>query len=348
VVKGIYGGPAQHRNTEEELVDLLIGARSAYHRHAAVRPHLLVDGDRVVGRALLIHDRNLPDYVQVGYFEAQPSLEGVKEALAARAREVFPGVPRLVCGLGGHLNYSAGILVEGFAEPPLFGLGWNPPYYGAYFEGLRRRTMVSYRFDTRSFYALADRLAPRLRLGDVKIRTMQRRHLRRDARIYTELNNACFQRHPYWSNRTPEEDFELLHPFRFLLREENLIFAEIHGRPVGFLLWYPDFNQLVSRPHDTLGLRHVLRYRLNNPIRAVRLTEVGVREEARIGPALGAMVVQMIRSVQKGPYDTCEGGFIFEENDPSIRMTLHLITSALGRKLQPFRRWAVFEGDLTS
>jgi hypothetical protein len=348
VVGEIYRGHPQHRNTEVDVVEMLIGGRSVYHRHATVRPHLLLDGERVVGRALLVHDRNLHDHVQVGYFEALPGLVGVKEALVARARELFPGVSRLVCGLGGHLNYNAGILVEGFAEPPVFGLNWNPPYYAAYFDGMRRRSMASYRFDVRPFCAFAGRLAAELRPGKVTIRTMQRRHLRRDARIYTELNNACFQRHPYWSDRTPEEDFELLHPFRFLLGEENLIFAEVDGEPVGFLLWYPDFNQLVSRPGDELGLRHVLRYRLRNPIRAVRLTEVAVRREHRLGSALGAMILQMIRSVRRGPYDTCEGGFIFEENDASIGMTLGLLKHAIGRELQPFRRWAVFDEELGS
>jgi hypothetical protein len=343
----VYRPWPNYRATEDELVRMLVGGRSEFHRHACVRPFLFLEAGEVVGRVALVHDRNFPDYVQAAFFEALPNLSGVVDALRETAKRSFPGVPRLVVGLNAHLNYSAGILLNHFEQPPVFGLTWTPPYYPDYFSGLTPRPLVTFRFENQGFYDFADSFGATFDPGPVKIRTMDRSQLRREVQIYTELNNTCWVEHPFWSNRTPEEDFELFHPFRFLLKEENLLFAEVNGKPVGFLLWYPDFNELVSRNDAHLGPWEVLRYHLWNPIRTVRLTEIGVLAEYRHGLVVPALFLRLIRIAQRGPYRFCEGGFIFEDNRSSIGMTLKYLSKAFGRKLEPYRRFAVFETDLS-
>jgi len=145
-------------------------------------------------------------------------------------------VPRLVVGLNGHLNYSCGILTNRFDEPPVFGFAWTPPYYPGYFAGMETRSMVSFRFENAGFYDLAAAMEQAFDPGPVRVRTMDRSRLRREVDLYARLNNAAFGEHPYWSDRTADEDFELFHPFRFLVRDDNLLFAEVDGEPVGFLL----------------------------------------------------------------------------------------------------------------
>jgi len=334
------------RSTEDDVTRMLVGGRSAFHAHAEVRPHLIRAGGEVAGRVAFVHDRNLPGFVQAAFFEAAPGLDGVAEALRRTAAACFPGVPRLVVGLNGHLNYSCGILTNRFDEPPLFGFNWTPPHYPDCFAGMTARPMVSFRFENEGFYELATAMETAFDPGPVRVRTMDRRNLRREVAIYTHLNNASFGEHPYWSDRTPDEDFELFHPFRFLIRDENLLFAEIDGKPVGFLLWYPDFNELVTRNDESIGALDVARYRLANPIRTVRLTEIAVLPEHRRSTAVGAMILRMIQHVRRGPYRFCEGGFIFEENSSCVGMTLRYISRACGRPLEPYRRYACYEAPL--
>ncbi len=341
----IYRNTPQHRSTEDDVMEMLVEKRSAYLEHASVDPFLLMDGRRVVGRLALIQDRKLPDYVQVAFLEALPELRGVLDAVLLKARALHPQCARVVVGLHGHLNYGAGFLVSPHELPPLFGLPWTPPYYLDYFQALDRRDMVSFRFDAGGFYRLLERVEPTLDLGNIRIRTMRRDDLAREVDLYTWMNNACFQQHPYWADRTTTEDWELFHPFRFLMKEENLIFAEENGQPVGFLLWYPDFNELV-KGDEPLGLRHVLRYHLRNPIKTVRLTEIAVHPECRDRGVVPGMIMQMIRSVMEGGYEFCEGGFIFEENADSMGMTLRYLSKAFGSELEPSRRYCVFDGEL--
>jgi hypothetical protein len=122
-------------------------------------------------------------------------------------------------------------------------------------------SFVSFRFTNDSFIAVEGKTAcaaPRTRNGRITVRAMNRRGCARKVRS-TRAQHGLLQASSFWTDRSAEEDYELFSPFRFLLKEENLLFAEEDGRAVGFLLWYPDFNQLAS-PGESFGLRHVLAY----------------------------------------------------------------------------------------
>ncbi|MBP7127052.1 GNAT family N-acetyltransferase [Myxococcota bacterium] len=335
----------QYRATEEGIVRMLCFGRTFFRTHAEVRPFLLRRGHEVVGRLALIRDRQAPDRVMVAFFECLEGEEGVQDAIREEARKAFPGARVLVAGLWGHMNYGAGFLCSRFEEPPIFGLPWNPPGTPGHWQGMREHPMVSYRFPNEPFYRFAREVREVFDPGPYRVRPLDLGRLERDTALYTDLNNRCFERHLFWTNRFVEEDYELFHPFRFLIRPENLLFVEEAGRAVGFLLWYPDFNQLAG-PGRELGPWDVVRYRLRNPVRAVRLAEIGVLPEHRGGAATAALVLAMIEAVERGPYRFCEGGFIFQENQGSLGMTLKFISRAFGQPLEPYRRYAVFEGDL--
>ncbi len=341
----VYRDLPLHRSTEDDVTRMLVEGPTAFHEHARVLPFLMLRGRRCVGRFALVHDERLPDVVQVAFYEALPGLDGVLDAIALKARASFPGVPRLVVGLNGHLNYGCGLLASRFDAPPLFGLPYTPPYYLDTFAALPARTMSSFRFPSEDFFALRRALLPTFDPGPVRVRWMDRAQFDREVDIYTDLNNACFQRHPYWADRTAAEDRELFAPFRALLRDEHVLIAEVDGRPVGFLLWYPDFNQLTSRDRE-LGARHVARYRLRDPIDTARLTEIAVRPDCRDRRIDLALILEMIAGVERAGYRTTEGGFIFDENRRSIALTLRYIQRATGRRPRPYRRFCVFDGPL--
>jgi ribosomal protein S18 acetylase RimI-like enzyme len=341
----VYRDWPQHRDTEEDVLEMLVHGRSVYQRHAQLDPFLIKEGRRTVGRFVLVQDERLPEYVQISFFEALPGLDHVLDAIELKARATYPCCPKLVVGLHAHLNYGAGFLASRFDEPPLFGLPFTPPYYLNYFERLEKKWMSSFRFDARPFFKLRRAMAELVHPEGISVRTMDRRFLSREVDIYTYLNNACFQEHPYWANRSAAEDWELFYPFRFFLREENLLIAECEGKPVGFLLWYPDFNELVG-PGQRLGPIEVARYWLRNPIKAVRLTEVAILPDFKRRGVVEALALEMARYVEMGGFSITEGGFIFDDNQASIKMTMRLLEKAMGQRLESYRKYCVFEGPL--
>jgi hypothetical protein len=310
-----------------------------------VEAYLIQEGDLTRGRFALIQDRNLPDYVQVSFFEALPGLNDIAGLISELARVRFPDCRKMVVGLNGHLNYGAGFLINTFDEAPVFGLPYNPEYYQDYFGALKSRTMVSFRFPTEPFFDYHRRMGPQPDLKGISVRKLNKKKLRRETEIYTSLNNACFGEHPYWAHRDVKEDFELFYPFRFLIREENLLFAERDGETIGFFLWYPDFNELVSG-HRHLGLSHVLRYRYANPVQSFRFTEIAVLPGYLNSHAVQAMILHAVPYIRKQGITSGEGGFIFEENRSSMLMTRRFLERTTGGSLNPHRKYAVFETEL--
>ena len=343
--KEIYKDNIFYRSTEYDIIRLLIEGLSAFHNHASVNSYIVQEGDRIVGRFTLIHDQKLPEYVQVAFFEALPHLSDILKIIIKNAREKYPYCKRIVFGLNGHLNYGAGILLNAFDEAPVFGLPYNPEYYQDYFKDFTKRTMVSYRFPTEPFFEYHRKMGHNPDLKGITVRKMNKKRLRQETEIYTYLNNACFSGHPFWADRDVEEDFELFYPFRFLIKEENLLFAEKDGEPIGFFLWYPDFNQLVTGDQH-LGLTHVLRYHFANPIKTFRFTEIAVLPGSKNSHAVQAMILYAVPYIKKLGCTFGEGGFIFEENKNSIIMTRRFLERAMGERIEPHHRYAVFENVL--
>jgi hypothetical protein len=348
IARSIHEPHPHHRETEASLLKLLVDGPTAFHAHARVLPCLLRQGGgEPVGRCALVHDQKLPGVVQVAFLEARDGLDGLLPALQTAARELATGARRLVVGLNGHLNYGAGILLDHFDEPPVFGLPWNPPWIPTYLAGATCRRTVSYRFPLQGFYGWQDRTAPGFDARGITVRPLDKGDLRREVERYTALDNRIFREAatPLWSDRTPEENHELFHPFRFLIRPENLLFAEKDGEPIGFILWYPDFNQLVPAGRD-LGLREVLRLALGARPKAARLTEVAVLPEHRNTPALAALYLAALPHMRKAGHETLEGGFIFEENRRSVVMTERYLERATGERHRPYRAYGIFEAPL--
>ena len=59
-----------------------------------------------------------------------------------------------------------------------------------------------------------------------------------------------------------------------------------------------------------------------------------------------ALIQHSIPYIEKSKIDYCECGFIFEENTESIALMRRFMNRFFKREVEPYRRFAVFEGDL--
>ena len=345
VSSDVYIGNIYFKGTEGSVERLLLNSDTAFLKHSSIKKLVIRDGNNYVARFALIHDSRLTEYVQVSFFDAQ---EGLGDILALIKKEIirhFPQCKKVVVGLNGHLNYGAGILLNRFDEPPIFGLPYNPKYYSNYFSSLKSRKMMTFRFSMEAYTIWAHSYSSQRELKGLTVRFMNKNNIENESAIYTELNNKAFIKHPYWANRDKEEDLELFIPFRFLLDNENLIFAEINGKPVGFFLWYPDFNQLVTSQRD-LNIIDVIKYRLGKSIDTFRFTEIGILPEYQGSPVALALINKSLPVLIKKGYKYCEGGFIFEENRASIAFVKRILQRCYGEEPIAYREFATFETTL--
>ncbi len=345
VSKDVYQGNKYFKGTGKSIEQLLLNSNSAFRKHSTVKKFVIRDGNDYVARFALIHDFKSPGYVQVAFFEAQKNLGDLFSILKREISLCFPQCKKVVVGLNGHLNYGAGILLNRFDEPPLFGLSYNPDYYPNYFEGLKCRRMVTFRFSMEAYISWANTYSSDRRLNGLTVRFMDKKNIEKESAIYTELNNQAFLNHPYWAGRDKAEDLELFKPFRFLLDNENLIIAEINGNPVGFFLWYPDFNQLVTG-HRDLNITDLIKYRLGKRVDTFRFTEIGILPQYQGSPVALALINKSLPALIRKGYKYCEGGFIFEENRASIAFVKRILQRCNGEKPEAYREYATFETEL--
>jgi ribosomal protein S18 acetylase RimI-like enzyme len=234
---------------------LLLARRSVYCRRASVRPLLaLEDGRPVATVAAFADDRIGADVGErvgaLGCFEALPNAHAavarlVEDALAGLRAW---GAAAVRAPQNGHPNYGFGLLVDPPAARPLDGLACQPAYYAEYlaaagFEPVHRYAAftVPLREPAVEARIAAARAA---RPHDVQLVPASRWRFRDAVARFADLHSRAFV--GVWGD-TPffaDEAWELLGRARLAIPRGFFRFAEVAGRPVGFVLCLPDYNQL--------------------------------------------------------------------------------------------------------
>jgi hypothetical protein len=211
-----------------------------------------------------------------------------------------------------------GLLADHFEETVSFGSAYNPPYYLQYFRKYMplEHTMTSYLTDMVSKdFEKEKKLAQKIRKR-FTFRKANYSLLLREVKIYNELNNRCFHQHPFYFNRSLEEDLAVFRHFSMVSSGENLIFAEQAGSPIGFMLWYPDYNELIVSGRD-MGIQSIMRYRaLQHTITKFKIVSIGIIPEYQGTGAVLGLFDECLRYT-KGRYKWCESGFIMDSNRKS-------------------------------
>ncbi len=313
----VYQGIPNYRDSMSEIVKMFLFKKTSYAQHGDVLPFIIEEKGEIQLRAAFISDQKLPGVLMVSFFEALPGVQAAVDLMLSQAESLASakGLSRIVIGLDAHLNYGVGFLASHFEQTPCFGFGYTPEYYLDYFKECREYGFTSILVEISKFNL--ERETPTLKRISRKGFTFRQadfKEIEREIEIFTELNNACYQEHLWWSERTFDEDKELLFPFRWFIRPENLIIAEKEGRPVGLMLWYPDYNRLVPAGKG-LGLGALLKNRWGGAkdIDRVKLANLVVLPEFRASGVVLGLLAEFYRCV-KDRYKFCEAGWIEGNN----------------------------------
>ncbi len=280
-------------------------------------PLMVKDEDNIILIAVLAHVNRMDEYLQISFFESpqqdMEAFELLMEHAVSLAREY--GCKKICASLNLHVNYGLGFLYDSYDKPQSFGMAHNPPHIHDYFEnnGFERIEMVTFKKDMES---LGDFMSSNLkrRIRDkYTVRTVVLSKLEEEAAIYSRINNDAFKDHLFYYRRVPKEDLELFKDFKFLLKDENLLFVQKDGVDVGFMLWYPDFHQIMDSK-DSMGLRTVIRNRfMGNKIDTFKIVEMGVVPCEQEKGAILALF-DYCHTVTRGRYRYFESGWVLKDN----------------------------------
>ncbi|MGE3958875.1 MAG: N-acetyltransferase [Vicinamibacterales bacterium] len=300
-------------------------AHNAFLEHAEMTRWLALDQGQVAGRIAAIDDRlhnevHREAVTWFGFFEA------VSPAVAAA---LLGAVERHAAGRGSagvrgpvspSLHEAAGVLIEGFDDPPYALMAHNPRAYAGYVEGAgyaRVKDLYAWDIDLRA--PLPDRISRiagrvRDRYG-IRVRPVSLRRFDEELEILKVVYRAAWADNWGFVPPTDAEIRQLAVELKPVADPELVLFAEMEGEPVGCAVSIPDVNQLLRKMNGRLfpfGLLHFARRR--RIITRGRMLLLGVLPKVR---RLGLYPLLIAESLERGArrgYVRAEVGWTLEDN----------------------------------
>ena len=220
------------------------------------------DGEDV-GRCAAIINRKFQAQKQagagfIGFFAAA---EGCAQEIGAMLKQAENwlkerGVNKVIAPANGGAPNSMGFLVDGFNEDPMFPFPWHPPYYRAYIEdaGYQPRYPLWYYEVDFSSQKYKD---AKQRYGNYTaavIRPVSKKNWDKDSGILTDMLNETFVNEWEFTKMSHAEMKEFLGPMKDVLAPEQMLIAEVDGKPAGFCLALPDLTPLFRGFNGNVGL----------------------------------------------------------------------------------------------
>jgi len=349
----------QLRSEQLELVD---PATNPFFGHARACLFIAYRGKKPVGRICAHVDMLAlqmppeqgfgPGTGMFGYFDAID--ETVARALlhAAESWLVGEGMTRVVGPISMSVWEEPGLLVKGQDHPPVIMMGHHPEHYAAWIESNgyeRAKTLYTYDLDLGpQFPPLVRRI---VKSGERNERIAVRRVRKEDwdeeaATILAILNDA-------WSDNwgfVPITAQEVAHTgkkLRPIVHEELNMIAEVDGRPVAFMLTFPDINDVLARIDGRLfpiGWWRLLRWLKKPRGSDMRVPLMGVLKEfqnSRLTSQLAFMMISAIKDQSVDKFESRRGeiGWILEDNGGMIA-----IADTLGARIN--REYAIYRKSL--
>ncbi|MCB2079169.1 MAG: N-acetyltransferase [Novosphingobium sp.] len=324
-----------------DVKELLNPKKNPFFEHARVQLFIARRGERVVGRISAHIDflqHTLPPEQGMGpgtgnwgMYEAEDA--ETSAALIATAEDWLrqQGMTRALGPISLSIWDEPGVLVKGHGHPPVIMMGHHPAHYQGWIEGQgyhRVKTLKTFDLEVdQGFPPLIDRIvASGEKNPRIVIRKADTRRVKEEAdTLFRILNDA-------WSGNwgfvpiTESEISYISKKMRPLVREDLLMFAEVEGEPVAFMLTFPDMNQVIKPfggkllPFNWIKLLNWIRKPKSARMRVPLMGVVKKLQASRLASQLAFMMIEYIRRAAVADYGakTAEIGWILEDNQGMV------------------------------
>ncbi|MDD4603652.1 MAG: GNAT family N-acetyltransferase, partial [Bacteroidales bacterium] len=266
--------------------------RNSFFEHGeAIRWILCNEDGKVIGRvAAFINKKKAFTFQQsnggMGFFECVNDqkaafllFEQCRSWLMERGMEAMDGPINF-----GENDVNWGLLVEGFTDPG-FGMNYNPPYYKSFFEAYGFKfyfEQVSNHLDLTKpfperFWKIAEWAMQR---PGVSFRHFTYAEAEKFIQDMKEVYDDAWKFH---ENFTPMEVATLrkgLNQAKSFLDPEMIWYAYHDHEPIGFLIQFPDVNQILKHLHGKLHFWNKLKFlylKYKKTITRTRIVVMGVK-----------------------------------------------------------------------
>jgi hypothetical protein len=326
-----------------------------FFRHAQWQAWVAWRGNEPVGRiSAQIDSLHLGRYADATGFFGMLDAEDREDTFAALLGTAEQwlrerGMRRVRGPFSLSINEETGLLVDGFATPPVFMMGHALPYYAPRVEAQGYRKAV----DTLAYMIRADfepsPVMARLVAAAAKrvhVRPLDRKRFDEEIALLRDIFNDAWAENWGFLPFTAEEFRELGRNLRFLVDPGLIRIAEVDGEAAAFMVVIPNLNEAIRGLDGRLlpfGWAKLLwRLKVRYPTTA-RVPLMGVRRQfqrTRLGPALAFLVIAagQTRTRQLGIKDV-ELSWILEDN-----AGMRSIIESIGGRA--YKRYRIYERTL--
>jgi len=315
----------------EERLDFFDPKKNPFYEHARYQLFLARRDGELVGTvgAVVDDNHNAVHNEQMGafgFFEAiddQAVADALLDAAEAWARGQGMAIMR------GPLNFSTnqeiGTLIDGFDEPPMVMMTYNPRYYPALIEGHgygKAMDVFAYIADLaeglqaapEKLFRVTQRAAER---QGIRVRKVDMRHFERDVQKVKQVYNRAWERNWGFVPMTEAEIDHLASGLKAVLDPNLILLAELEdGTPVGVSMALPDLHQALRWSGGghmwPLGLLKFLWHK--RKVDQLRLLIMGMVEEYRGRGADALFYLLTAQEALARGYKRVEGSWILENN----------------------------------
>lgn len=343
-----------------ELLELVDPDKNPFFEHADAQLFIAWRDGQPVGRVSAHIDHLAlamtpeqgfgPGTGNFGYFDAVD--EAVAKALLAAAEDWLrgKGMTRSLGPISLSIWEEPGLLVKGQDHAPMIMMGHHPAHYQAWIENAGyalAKKLLTYELEVKpEFPPLVQRIV-KSGHGNERIRIRPVDKSRYDEEVRTALhilNDA-------WSDNwgfVPFTEREIAYASKKLkpiIHPELVMLAELDGRPVAFMITFPDMNEVLQRINGKLfpfGWIQVLRWLRKPTGRNMRVPLMGVLKEfhnSRLASQLAFMMISAIRKNAATNFGAERGeiGWILDDNQGMIAIA-DTIQSTINREYNIYEK----------
>jgi GNAT superfamily N-acetyltransferase len=307
------------------------GRRHPFFDSAEMMTLLAVRRGKAVGRmAVLVNHVHNQKYHEkrgfFGFFECVDDLAIARKLFeAGRAWLVQRGMTTCRGPVNPSLNYTCGLLIDGFTKPPVFLMTYNPPYYAALIEACgftKSQDLYAYEMDVALLATLVDRYKPAvmaaLDRGGLSVRRFDPTRFDEEIKTYLEIYNRSLDGTWGFTPLQEGEVKQIAAELRHVIAPEFAAFAMVEGKAVGAVLALLDYNQIIRRINGRLfpfGIFRLLwgRKRIN-VARAMAVTMAPAYQRSGLGIVL---LDQLVEAAKPWGLKSWQFSWVLESNKSS-------------------------------
>lgn len=328
---------------------LLDREKKPFYKHSEMEMFLAERDGKVVGRIAAIanyrHNEIHNDKVGFfGFFECEDNKDTAKALLDAAADWLRKkGRSDMRGPVNPSMNDEVGLLVEGFNEPPVVLMTYNPKYYANLLEGYgleKIKDLYAYRlrhkdYRTEKLSRLTDVIRERYKVTLRNFDFRNKEQFRRDVEDIKRIYNQAWE--PNWGFvKLTDEEFDfLVADLKQIANPEFVYIAESEGQTAGFLLALPNINRALihNKRGSLLGALWCLLTK-KKKIDAVRIVVMGVLPEFKNRGLDAYMYNEIGARTERHGMTWGEASWILEDN---IEMNKAAVRTMNGERYKTYR-----------